>query len=323
MWAGRSGTAPSTATPPPPPNKAPTAAVTSGVDQLTATFDGSGSTDSDGSVVGWSWAFGDGATGSGAEVSHTYAAAGTYQVALTVTDDDGATGAVTTSVTVSAPPPASTALVSDAFERTVASGLGTADVGGAWTAPASASVSGGRGNLVLGAAGANSSAYLTSVSVADVATQVAVSLDAMPTGGGTYVYLAARRVGASDYRASLKLVADGRLVLGLSRVEGGKETKLSAVELPVVRYTAGAVVLIRLDVSGSGTSALKAKAWLAGSAEPADWQASVTDTTAALQAAGGVGVAAFLSGTATSAPVTVRVDDMWAGATGTRPPPAG
>ncbi|SHN88670.1 hypothetical protein SAMN05660350_04656, partial [Geodermatophilus obscurus] len=33
---------------------------------------------------------------------------------------------------------------------------------------------------------------------------------------------------------------------------------------------------------------------------------------------GGIGVAGFLSGTAT-APVTVRVDDVWAGPAGTTP----
>jgi PKD repeat protein len=59
------------------------------------------SDDSDGDVVGWSWNFGDGGTMNVEDPSYTYQTAGTYSVTLTVTDDDGATGSVTQSVTVS------------------------------------------------------------------------------------------------------------------------------------------------------------------------------------------------------------------------------
>lgn len=47
------------------------------------------STDSDGSVVGWDWNFGDGATSTERNPSHTYAGIGDYTVSLTVTDDSG------------------------------------------------------------------------------------------------------------------------------------------------------------------------------------------------------------------------------------------
>jgi PKD repeat protein/uncharacterized protein YgiM (DUF1202 family) len=53
------------------------------------TFDGSSSSDPDGTIVSYGWDFGDGATGSGVNVSHSYAAAGNYNVTLTVTDDGG------------------------------------------------------------------------------------------------------------------------------------------------------------------------------------------------------------------------------------------
>ena len=74
----------------------------------------SGSTDADGSIVGFSWAFGDGTTGSGASVNKTYTVAGTYTVTLTVTDDDGATATDQATVTVSAPSGGNTAPIAQA-----------------------------------------------------------------------------------------------------------------------------------------------------------------------------------------------------------------
>ena len=52
-------------------------------------FDGSGSSDPDGSIAAYRWDFGDGARATTAVASHAYAAAGAHVATLTVTDDAG------------------------------------------------------------------------------------------------------------------------------------------------------------------------------------------------------------------------------------------
>jgi len=67
------------------------ASPTSGGTPLTVTFNAAGSSDPDGSIDSYTWSFGDGGTGSGVNVLHTYATSGTYTATLTVTDDNGLT----------------------------------------------------------------------------------------------------------------------------------------------------------------------------------------------------------------------------------------
>ncbi|WP_448625472.1 PQQ-dependent sugar dehydrogenase [Geodermatophilus sp. URMC 64] len=85
-----------------PGNRAPTASATQTSDPATrtVTFDGSGSSDLDGDAVTYAWDFGDGATGTGVQATHTYAAPGTAPLTarLTVTDAQGATGTTTLTV---------------------------------------------------------------------------------------------------------------------------------------------------------------------------------------------------------------------------------
>ena len=45
------------------------------------------SSDSDGTIVGWAWDFGDGNSSTGQHPAHTYTFAGDYTVSLTVTDN--------------------------------------------------------------------------------------------------------------------------------------------------------------------------------------------------------------------------------------------
>lgn len=87
---------------PPVENEPPVADFGVSCDGLTCAFQDL-SVDSDGSIVQRAWAFGDGESATAVDPSHTFAAAGDYDVELTVTDDDGATASLVQVVTVEEP----------------------------------------------------------------------------------------------------------------------------------------------------------------------------------------------------------------------------
>jgi PKD repeat protein len=86
----------------------------SGTEGISINFDGSGSSDTDGTIVNYDWDFGDGNTGTDQSPSHTFTSAGTFNVILTVTDDDEATDTDSTSVTVNPSNPSNNPPTADA-----------------------------------------------------------------------------------------------------------------------------------------------------------------------------------------------------------------
>jgi PKD repeat protein len=312
--AGATGSSTGTVTVAPVPNAAPAASFTTATDGLTVAVDGKASTDPDGTVASWAWEFGDGAKATGSTASHAYATGGTYTVTLVVTDDRGATATRTSTVTVTAPPVV-TAAAKDGFGRTVANGWGSAETGGAWTRTGTASqyaVANGVGTQFLGAAGWNTSMALTGVSTTDVDLRTSVSLDKVTTGTGTYVYVTGRKVAANtEYRAALRVRPDGSVVVGLTAFKGSASgTSLAAETLVPGKTAPGAKTNVRLEVSGTGSTVIRAKVWAEGTPEPTSWTVSAKDATPVLQAPGWVALGAYASGNTTNAPQTVSFDDL-------------
>ena len=89
-----------------PPNAVISVSETSGSAPFKVAFDASKSSDpNQGDTLTYSWNFGDGATGKGVSLEHTYQKAGSYTVHLTVTDSAGATGQAQVTITVSSNKP--------------------------------------------------------------------------------------------------------------------------------------------------------------------------------------------------------------------------
>jgi PKD repeat protein len=85
-------------------NRSPVALITAvpmfGPAPLTVAFDARRSTDPEGQALSFSWVFGDGQSGNGATIQHTYVDAGSYTATLRVTDAGGASSFDSVSVAV-------------------------------------------------------------------------------------------------------------------------------------------------------------------------------------------------------------------------------
>jgi PKD repeat protein len=293
----------------PIPNTAPTAAFSWSAASLEVSFNSAASADSDGSIVSRTWDFGDGNTDVGVSPNHTYAAAGTYDVTLTVTDDDGATGSVAHQFTLTDAP---VEIASDAFARTVANGWGSAPKGGSWTLNGNASlfnVNGGSGAIAMNSPGAGPGATLGSVSATTTDATVKVGVDKLANSGGVYASLASRTSGSNSYRAKVKIDTTGRVTVYLIRAPG--EVTLASMVLPAsTTYAVGEQLNIRLQTQGTSPTTLRAKVWEVGTAEPAAWQRTTTDNTAGFQGPGGFSLVTYLATGASNTPVIARFDDF-------------
>jgi PKD repeat protein len=73
------------------PKAVASASPDSGLSPLSLAFSALGSSDFDGSIVKYIWDFGDGTSGSGSNLTHTFVTSGFYFATLVVTDESGAT----------------------------------------------------------------------------------------------------------------------------------------------------------------------------------------------------------------------------------------
>ena len=217
-----------------------------------------------------------------------------------------------TDSTVTAPTTTSTLIASDSFARTVTGGWGTASLGGQWVTGSTGtySVASGAARQVV-AIGQTAVSHLDEVSSAATDVRVDVALN-RPAGTGPVAQasvLGRSVAGVGDYRARLVVTTAGTLELQVVR----QSTVLQQVALGGLAYASGTRMSVRVEVTGAAPTTVRAKAWKAGTTEPAAWQVTATDSTAGLQQAGRVGLSTSLpvSGTSlTAAYYGLRVSSL-------------
>ena len=75
----------------------------------------------------------------------------------------------------------------------------------------------------------------------------------------------------------------------------------------------GELLNARVQATGTSPTQIRFKIWNKGSSEPQQWQLTASDSSSGLQAPGRIGVRAYLSGSATNAPINSLWDNLWVG----------
>ena len=225
---------------------------------------------------------------------------------LTVVDSLGASDSVTQPVTVAE----ASVLAADEFQRTSASGWGTADVGGTWSTVSGSSVNGSVGLLSL----MNSQTRATTLSgnlPSGTDARISVSIDKVANGGGAHVNIATRKTTAGEYRAKLRFSATGVVNVSVARLVGTTETLIANRVLTGYTHTAGATLDVRVRTVSTGPSTtVQVKVWSQGQPEPVDWYVTATDSDPGLQGTGQFAITTYVTGTATNGPIGIGFDHL-------------
>jgi hypothetical protein len=80
--------------------------------------------------------------------------------------------------------------------------------------------------------------------------------------------------------------------------------------VPGLNGSVGQQVWLRAQFQGTNPTTIRIRAWADGSAEPGTWQYTATNSNAAAQVAGGVGLRTYIASGVSNAPVVFTFDDF-------------
>lgn len=172
---------------------------------------------------------------------------------------------------------------SDTFNRTVASGLGSATSGQAYTlfgAASQFSVTPSTASIAVASAGDKMGYIDLQTASADITGQVALS--AIPaTNLATAGFVAKLSTGSNYYAGTMMVATGGAISLRFSKVVAGSLITIATVATGLT-YVANTFYNLRYSIAWSRslqTNVMTLKLWAIGATEPGGWMASTTDST--------------------------------------------
>jgi hypothetical protein len=190
------------------------------------------------------------------------------------------------------PARANSVIASDTFNRTVSSGWGSADLGGGWTVVDNASnwsVAPTTGTINV-AAGAQERAVLSAVSVQDVDLLAKIVLPECPGSVNCDAYVVGRySTGSSPTYYRIGAVQGAGRSSVYLRAQRSDGSNLASDVNTAIPASNGVVVWVRAEFKGTNPTAITARVWQDGTAEPSSWLLNIADNTSAEQGSGTIG----------------------------------
>ncbi len=98
--------------------------------------------------------------------------------------------------------------------------------------------------------------------------------------------------------------------VGLLLIGAAGATLKGQIIIPGVTTANASPIKVRVQVTGTSPTTIRAKVWQASGTEPTAWQQSITDSAAGMQAPGSVGISPYLSSSSTVTPVTLKFSNF-------------
>jgi hypothetical protein len=152
-------------------------------------------------------------------------------------------------------------------------------------------VNGSKGTIVTPTKSVQQFVHLGSASARDVDYSVETSLPASINAKGSkglFSSLVLRhQASGANYQVGLFLTGTGKVLI---RGQTNTGTSVFADADTGLTFTPGDTFILRVQAEGANPTTIRAKVWRAGAAEPSAWMVTATNSTAALQTAGTLGI---------------------------------